>query len=253
MIVFYGVLLILFAALLFLSIFSFYFNAHENVSYIVSDRAQEAPNLAKGVGAALSYFFIQFFFGVASVGFPFLILLYGIRLVAKKSLLPLGRTTFAVIMTMAWFSITFGLFAYGSDNSFLAGDFGNFICQFLIEKVGMLFTVLVVLALLVLILVFCYDFSFSNLFEKLQQRAVDIRERRAASRQEKMLQTVPVGGTRHEDQPDLYITDHGALSKEYATKRYDLVDDKEQDDSKLGGEDVMIGFEETFLQNLDFL
>ena len=74
MIVFYGVLLILFAALLFLSIFSFYFNAHENVSYIVSDRAQEAPNLAKGVGAALSYFFIQFFFGVASVGFPFLIL-----------------------------------------------------------------------------------------------------------------------------------------------------------------------------------
>ncbi len=239
MVVFYGIVLMLFSILLFLSVFSFYFNAHENVSFVVGDHSQNVPNLAKGVGAYLSYFFIQHFFGVASVGFPFLILLYGIRLVAKKSLLPLGRTTFAVIMTMAWFSITFGLFAYGSDNSFLAGDFGNFICQFLIEKVGMLFTVLVVLALLVLILVFCYDFSFSNLFEKLQQRAVDIRERRAASRQEKMLQTVPVGGTRHEDQPDLYITDHGALSKEYATKRYDLVDDKEQDDSKLGGEDVM--------------
>ncbi|MCR4877894.1 MAG: DNA translocase FtsK [Bacteroidales bacterium] len=239
MVVFYGIVLMLFSILLFLSVFSFYFNAHENVSFVVGDHSQNVPNLAKGVGAYLSYFFIQHFFGVASVGFPFLILLYGIRLVAKKSLLPLGRTTFAVIMTMAWFSITFGLFAYGSDNSFLAGDFGNFICQFLIEKVGMLFTVLIVLALLVLILVFCYDFSFSNLFEKLQQRAVDIRERRAASRQEKMLQTVPVGGTRHEDQPDLYITDHGALSKEYATKRYDLVDDKEQDDSKLGGEDVM--------------
>ena len=239
MVVFYGIVLMLFSILLFLSVFSFYFNAHENVSFVVGDHSQNVPNLAKGVGAYLSYFFIQHFFGVASVGFPFLILLYGIRLVAKKSLLPLGRTTFAVIMTMAWFSITFGLFAYGSDNSFLAGDFGNFICQFLIEKVGMLFTVLVVLALLVLILVFCYDLSFSNLFEKLQQRAVDIRERRAASRQEKMLQTVPVGGTRHEDQPDLYITDHGALSKEYATKRYDLVDDKEQDDSKLGGEDVM--------------
>ena len=239
MVVFYGIVLMLFSILLFLSVFSFYFNAHENVSFVVGDHSQNVPNLAKGVGAYLSYFFIQHFFGVASVGFPFLILLYGIRLVAKKSLLPLGRTTFAVIMTMAWFSITFGLFAYGSDNSFLAGDFGNFICQFLIEKVGMLFTVLVVLALLVLILVFCYDFSFSHLFEKLQQRVVDIRERRSASRQEKMLQTVPVGGTRHEDQPDLYITDHGALSKEYATKRYDLVDDKEQDDSKLGGEDVM--------------
>ncbi|MBR3551630.1 MAG: DNA translocase FtsK 4TM domain-containing protein, partial [Bacteroidales bacterium] len=102
MIIFYGVMLILFALLLFLSIFSFYFNAHESVSYMVGDRAQDAPNLAKGVGTALSYFFVQFFFGVASVGFPFLILLYGIRLVSGKSLLPLGITTFATVMTMAW-------------------------------------------------------------------------------------------------------------------------------------------------------
>ena len=75
MTIFYGVLLIVFSLLLFMSIVSFYFNAHENVSYVVGDRAQDVPNLAKGVGAMLSYFFIQFFFGVASIGFPLLILL----------------------------------------------------------------------------------------------------------------------------------------------------------------------------------
>jgi len=227
-----------FSLLLFMSIVSFYFNAHENVSYVVGDRAQDVPNLAKGVGAMLSYFFIQYFFGVASIGFPLLILLYGIRLIAHRAPLPLGRTTFSVLMTMAWFSITFGLFAYNTDNSFLAGNFGNFICQFLIEHVGMFFTVVIDIALLVLILVFCYDINFSGVSAAIQQWAVNIRERRMAKRAEEVRQVVGPVRTQHEDQPDLYITDHGALSKEYATKTYDLVDNKEEDTQKEMASDV---------------
>jgi len=238
MTIFYGVLLIVFSLLLFMSIVSFYFNAHENVSYVVGDRAQDVPNLAKGVGAMLSYFFIQYFFGVASIGFPLLILLYGIRLIAHRAPLPLGRTTFSVLMTMAWFSITFGLFAYNTDNSFLAGNFGNFICQFLIEHVGMFFTVVIDIALLVLILVFCYDINFSGVSAAIQQWAVNIRERRMAKRAEEVRQVVGPVRTQHEDQPDLYITDHGALSKEYATKTYDLVDNKEEDTQKEMASDV---------------
>jgi len=238
MTIFYGVLLIVFSLLLFMSIVSFYFNAHENVSYVVGDRAQDVPNLAKGVGAMLSYFFIQYFFGVASIGFPLLILLYGIRLIAHRAPLPLGRTTFSVLMTMAWFSITFGLFAYNTDNSFLAGNFGNFICQFLIEHVGMFFTVVIDIALLVLILVFCYDINFSGVSAAIQQWAVNIRERRMAKRAEEVRQVVGPVRTQHEDQPDLYITDHGALSKEYATKTYDLVDNKEEDTQKEMANDV---------------
>ncbi len=238
MIVCYGILLLLFSILLFISIFSFYFNAHENVSYVVGDGALEAPNLAKGVGATLSYFFIQFFFGVASIGFPFLILLYGIRLVSKKSLMPLGKTTFAVIMTMAWLSITFGLIGYNTDNSFLAGNFGNYICQFLVDKVGMIFTVLIDVALFFLILIFCYDVSLGGLFDGIQQWMVNIRERKSEKRQEMVRQAMSSSRPQHEDQPDLYITDHGALSKEYATKTYDLVDNKEPEDQNVGNEDI---------------
>ncbi|MBO6080815.1 MAG: DNA translocase FtsK [Bacteroidales bacterium] len=238
MIVCYGILLLLFSMLLFISIFSFYFNAHENVSYVVGDGALEAPNLAKGVGATLSYFFIQFFFGVASIGFPFLILLYGIRLVSKKSLMPLGKTTFAVIMTMAWLSITFGLIGYNTDNSFLAGNFGNYICQFLVDKVGMIFTVLIDVALFFLILIFCYDVSLGGLFGGIQQWMVNIRERKSEKRQEMVRQAMSSSRPQHEDQPDLYITDHGALSKEYATKTYDLVDNKEPEDQNVGNEDI---------------
>lgn len=238
MTIFYGVLLIVFSLLLFLSIVSFYFNAHENVSYVVGDRAQDVPNLAKGVGAMLSYFFIQFFFGVASIGFPLLILLYGIRLISAKSPLPLGRTTFSVFMTMAWLSITFGLVAYNTDNSFLAGNFGNFICQFLIDHVGLFFTVVIDVAFFLLVLVFCYDFSLANFIAACQQRIVDRRARRMAQRADNIRQNVVVSHTGHEDQPDLYITDHGALSKEYATKTYDLVDNKEPEDQNIGNEDI---------------
>ena len=239
MIVFYGVLLILFSILLFLSIISFYFNAHENVSFVVGDRVQEAPNLAKGVGSYLSYFFIQYFFGVVSIGFPFLILLYGIRLVAKRSILPLGKTTFAVLMTMAWVSITLGLVGYNTDNSFLAGYFGNFICQFLVEHVGMAFTILIDIALFFLILIFCYDISFEGLSERIQQRAVERREKRAEKKRDKAMRTVAVPRFQREDLPDMYTTNHGELSEEYAPKRYDLVDNKEPDDKEVGNEDIL--------------
>ena len=50
MVVFYGIVLMLFSILLFLSVFSFYFNAHENVSFVVGDHSQNVSNLAKGVG-----------------------------------------------------------------------------------------------------------------------------------------------------------------------------------------------------------
>lgn len=230
MIIFYGVLLILFALLLFLSIGSFYFNAHNNVAFVESDHAEPALNIAKGVGATLSYFFVQFFFGVVSIGFPFLILLYGIRLVAKKSVLPLGRTTFAVLMTMAWVSITLGLVGYNSNSSpFLAGYFGNFICQFLVEHVGMVFSVLIDIAVLILVLVFCYEMNIQGIAEGFQQMAVNARERKMARRAEKVRQAIPVTHTKHEDQPDLYITDHGTLSDEYKPKVYDLVDNKEEE------------------------
>ena len=238
MIVFYGVMLILFSILLFISIISFYFNAHENVSFVVGDHVQEAPNLAKGVGASLSYFFIQFFFGVASIGFPFLILLYGIRLVSKRSLLPLGKTTFAVFMTMAWLSITFGLIGYNTDNSFLAGNFGNFICQYLIDHVGLAFTILVDIALFFLILFFCYDVSFSGLFGRIQQWAVDRKEKKAQQQRDEVMQTVGAPRFQREDLPDMYTSNQGELSEEYAPKRYDLVDNKEPDDKEVGHDDI---------------
>ena len=238
MIVFYGIVLLLFSVLLLLSIGSFYFNAHNNITYVVGDHVEPAQNIAKGVGASLAYFFIQFFFGVASIGFPFLLFIYSIRIISQKSILPLGKTTFAVVMTMAWLSMTLGLFAYNTDNPFLAGYFGNFICQFLIEKTGMFFTVLIDIAIFVLVLIFCYDFNFAGLSAGLQQMAVNIRERKAEKRRGQILQTVSPSRSRHEDQPDLYITDHGALSKEYATQKYDLVDNKEVDSQDVGQEDV---------------
>ena len=44
MVAFYGVLLILFSLLLFLSIGSFYFNAHNNIAFVVGDHVEPAQN-----------------------------------------------------------------------------------------------------------------------------------------------------------------------------------------------------------------
>ena len=79
----YGIILMAFALLLAVSIFSFYFHAHNNITYVDGHRAIVSENIARSVGAYLAYFFVNEIFGVFSIGFPFLIFLYGRRTMAS--------------------------------------------------------------------------------------------------------------------------------------------------------------------------
>ena len=67
----YGLLMILFSFLLLVSIISFYCHAHNNVAFVVSDGEVVSENIARKIGAWLSYFFVNNIFGVFSIGFPY--------------------------------------------------------------------------------------------------------------------------------------------------------------------------------------
>lgn len=226
----YGIILIAFALLLAVSIFSFYFHAHNNITYVNGHRAIVSENIARSVGAYLAYFFVNEIFGVFSIGFPFLIFLYGMKLTFNKAPLSLGTTTLNTFLTMAWFSICFGLFFYNGDNSFVSGLFGNFVADTLLNGVGKLVTGLIVAVLFFVILILCYKFPINAAFDQLQQSIVNLpekdMERESAKKQKRGKRSRKDDDdeedendsvTQREDLDDLYISDHGCLTKEYGS------------------------------------
>ena len=79
----YGVLLMLFAILLLVSLVSYFFHHETDLSHVSSSTVP--GNVAGTVGAHLAYVFVDGCMGIFSVGFAFLLFLYGIRLTFSKT------------------------------------------------------------------------------------------------------------------------------------------------------------------------
>jgi len=135
--------------------------------------AGETKNVMGFFGLILSHFFIFRWFGVAALGFPFLLFLIGYKIARKRELLPLQRTTQVTLAYIFWLSIFFGFLVLQTGStqhfSFLCGGIGYEINALLDHYIGWggLF---VVLGILGGILVYFHDISsfdeFADLIEK---------------------------------------------------------------------------------------
>ena len=223
----YGVLLMLFAVLLLVSLVSYFFHHEADLSHVSGHITPE--NVAGTVGAHLAYFFVDCCMGIFSVGFAFLFFLYGIRLTFSKTPLPLFRTTVATLLTMAWLSLTVGVFVYSSDKEFLAGNFGTYFSNLLISATGRWVAILILIALLLILLILCYNFSMSyflklRLPKRTQSDANDANEvvdnqnkkrKRWFGRDEEEEEVKFEPQTEDTKLSDLYITNKNELSDEY--------------------------------------
>lgn len=232
----YGVLLMIFSLLLFLSIVSFYFHANNNISFVVGHGEVVSENIARSVGAYLAYFFVNNIFGIVSIGFPLLFFLYGLKLAADKTLVQLGHATYTTLLTMAWLSMFLGVFFCDGENVFVCGEFGKFVGGFLLHGTGKVVTALILLAVLVLILTLCYDISLKQSFDSMHSAYDTLASKTAAAREAREENESPRSKrcrknktddeedadhvtSGHEELDDLYISDHGCLSKEYQGKQ----------------------------------
>lgn len=135
--------------------------------------AGETKNVMGFFGLILSHFFIFRWFGVAALGFPFLLFLIGYKIARKRELLPLQRTTQVTLAYIFWISIFFGFLVLQTGSaqhfSFLCGGIGYEINALLDHYIGWggLF---VILGILGGILVYFHDISsfdeFADLIEK---------------------------------------------------------------------------------------
>ena len=72
MIQIYGIVLIIFSIIWFISIFSSYFHFASDSTHITSDAGEETKNLIGNFGTYLAYYTVSYSFGFFSIGLPFL-------------------------------------------------------------------------------------------------------------------------------------------------------------------------------------
>ncbi len=156
----YGIILLAFSLLLLVSIVSHFFTFGEGTTAKFSK--EEINNWAGCVGAFLAYVFVNYTFGIFSIGFTLLFFLYGVKLTFDKSLLPLFGTTVTTLLTMSWLSIVSGCFVSDKKAVLIAGSFGCEVSEWLIYKTGGFVTALILIVLFFAILILCYNVTFRH-------------------------------------------------------------------------------------------
>ena len=242
----FGVLLLLFSLVAFVSILSFWFTHAADQEYVQQGSTTAPGNWCRGLGAYLAHFCCDATFGLFAIGIPFLTFLYGVRLTFEKTLMPLFRTTVTTVLTMVWLSMFLAFFFVKKGdvdvNSFPAGFFGNSITGLLVDGTGKLATFFILLAILLLILFLCYNIS-PSVFVKAGSK---VKDKIVASRQNRRVEDdddddedddeidnplfgkKKKGGKKGSEQreteelPGQYIEELGGLSKEYDNNTIDL-------------------------------
>ena len=240
----FGILLLLFSLVAFVSILSFWFTHAADQEYVQPGSDTQPGNWCRGLGAYLAHFCCDATFGLFAIGIPFLTFLYGVRLTFEKTLLPLFRTTVTTVLTMVWLSMFLAFFFVKKGevdiNSFPSGFFGNSITGLLVDGTGKIATFFILLALLLLILFLCYNISpsvFVKAGSKVKDKWVESRKNRNDNDDDDDNDydeddaEVVVGGKKKkkgsqqretEDLPGQYIEELGGLSKEYGNNTIDL-------------------------------
>ena len=134
-------------------------------TFIFESNIQQVANWNGKLGAWTSHTLIFNGFGVAAFVIPFLIFLYGLKLLANIQFLPIQKTTAKSIVWMVWFSIFLGYFA--NYINFVGGSFGYYINHWLRYNIGEIGTLVFILVLLYIVLVILHNPNFQEMFANL--------------------------------------------------------------------------------------
>ena len=217
----YGILIMAFAIVAFLSILSFYFTFETDWQYANFGGEDIAGNWCGRFGAHIAVFFVNYLFGVFSIGFPFLLFLAGCKITFGKSPLPLWRTTYTTFLSMAWLSVALGCFVRSGEHDYFAGIFGSGIATVTIDATGKIATFFILLAVLLIILILCYNLSTDSILSvggKLKDRLQRNPQKEGKARKDTGYEedddekTAPA---EIQDLDSLYISSQNELADEY--------------------------------------
>ncbi len=167
---FFIILVSLYLALAFTSFFFNWFDSNPSnilsqslgLGHYFNDHAQLVRNWTGNVGAFLSKWLVLNAFGIGAFGFAFLLFEWGLRMMARLKILSVWSYFRFVLMTFIWVPMTLAmLFTRHPDNIFggLVGFSLDGWLITLIGKLGLIFLLIFIPAILVLI---HYQFNFKR-------------------------------------------------------------------------------------------
>jgi S-DNA-T family DNA segregation ATPase FtsK/SpoIIIE len=165
-----GIFFVLFSLYLYLAFISYLFTWKTDQSFEWS-RVFSGPDLivnnwAGKFGAFFANKFINHWFGIASAGLPFILLIIGLRLINIRTM-PLGKTSRILLVGTILLSVILS-FLFGDAGGFLGsgpgGGHGYFLSEWLSSILGKVGTIFL---LSILVLAFAL-FSFESTLEKIR-------------------------------------------------------------------------------------
>jgi S-DNA-T family DNA segregation ATPase FtsK/SpoIIIE len=174
-----GALIILISSYILIGCISYIFTWKEDQSniigkgfweYIFESNIERVANWNGKFGAWISHFLIYDLFGISSLVIPFLIFLFGVRLLVNYHLLPIKST---IIQSLTWMIFGSVFLGYFSDYiNYIGGKFGFYTNHWLDFTIGKVWTFAFIIILLYVVLTALYNPDFVSIFNNLYERFV---------------------------------------------------------------------------------
>lgn len=163
-----GVFFILFALYLLFAFSSYLFinfkwsadDFFSNLSFyrVLTDNSIPVENWTGRLGAALSILFVKKGFGIAAYLIILILLVSGLRLSLKISILPVGKTILNSLLGLLWLPLALGFIFNGSSSlAILGGITGYHSAEWLVGLLGKPGTIIFLIFSLIAILVFAFN------------------------------------------------------------------------------------------------
>ncbi|GAB4319888.1 MAG: DNA translocase FtsK [Bacteroidales bacterium] len=180
-----GLFFVLFSVALFFAFTSYLFTWSTDQEL----GGKEAANWIGKAGRTISIQLIRNGFGVGAYFLVLLSFIYGFRLLAGRSLLPLWKTTRVSILMMVWISVTLGfLLDLFHANPEMGGAFGLYITTKLNAYIAPLGTALLLLFIALSWIIYTFNpsfnFSFLNDWFRKKNKTVAKKESKASPRED---------------------------------------------------------------------
>lgn len=247
----YGILILAFSLYLFTAILSSYF-VFQNDAHLIATHTPGIKNITGKVGAYCAYYIVQFTFGFFSIGFSFLLFIWGLYLAFRKKIAPILSTSLTTIITMAWLSTLLGTFLVNGDWEYISGFFGNYLASQMLLKTGIWGTILILLASFLIILILFYNISPTKSYqvvadslpkkrtngengEKQESQSFSWFRKKKSSKKEEKSEDIKL--------PELYIEDRNKLTDEYDTNKIIFDDHTSDNKQSSSSQESQVDFE----------
>ena len=207
-----GSFFLLFSVFLFLACVSYFFTWQVDqdkilnssfFEFIFNQSDVEVQNWLGKLGAWMAHLLIYNLFGVTSIGICFLMFLFSVKILFKKSILPGGKAFSVTMAFMLWGSLFLAFFS--AEIHMLGGTFGFYANNWLIQTLGSIGTISLDLVLLYIIvtLIFNPDYKalFTYFFPKKEKEDEALADEKKLSEDDNMVIINPI--TEEEIKEDL--------------------------------------------------